>query len=107
MPDTAIYGSNDLQEKPALVSAPAPSDNVKKAYPGMQLPVWIVVEKDGSVSAVNVRSNQNLHGLDTIVEKLVRGARFTPGRVNGKPVRSATVFTFRIGKSAGDAGKTQ
>jgi hypothetical protein len=98
-PDTTVYGASDLQDKPALVSIPEPSDDVKKTYPGMLLPVWVVVEKDGTVSAAEVRINRDLHGLDTIVSKLARSARFTPGRVNGKAVRSATTFTFRISKS--------
>jgi len=94
--DTTVYDEDELGVRPALVSIPEASDADRQKYPGMELLVWVVVEKDGSVSRAESRSTTADAGLEKVALGLARRARFAPGKKAGVAVRAGKTITVRI-----------
>lgn len=94
--DTAIYPEERLDTKPLLISIPDASDGDRMKYPDLEVPVWVVVEKDGSVSRVESRSATASAGLTGVALALARQAQFTPGKKAGNAVRVGKTIVVRI-----------
>jgi hypothetical protein len=94
--DTTVYDEDELGVRPALVSIPEASDADRQKYPDMELTVWVLVEKDGSVSRAESRSTTANAGLENVALGLARRARFVPGKKAGVAVRAGKTITVRI-----------
>jgi outer membrane biosynthesis protein TonB len=95
-PDTVIYPEEKLDTKPVLVSIPDASDDDRMKYPGLEVPVWVVVERDGSVSRVESRSATANASLTGVALALARQAQFLPGKRAGNAVRAGKTIVVRI-----------
>jgi len=94
--DTTIYSEERLTVKPVLVSIPEAGDAERTKYPNTELPVWVVIEKDGSVSRAESRSTTANSGLENVALRLARQARFTPGKLSGSTVRASKTIMVKI-----------
>ena len=94
--DTNVYPEDKLSTKPKLISIPDASDDNRRKYPDMEVSVWVVIEKDGSVSRAESRSTTDNAGLDKVATGLARQARFSPGKKAGATVRASKTITVRI-----------
>jgi anti-sigma factor RsiW len=94
--DTVTYPEDALSVKPVLVSIPDASDDDRTKYPNLEVPVWVVVEKDGSVSRAESRSVTANAGLTSVALALARQAQFTPGKRAGNAVRVGKTIVVRI-----------
>jgi TonB family protein len=64
----------------------------------MDVPVWVLVERDGTVSRAEVRMALAVSGPDTVAASLARKARFQPARMGGRAVRCTRTITVRFGQ---------
>jgi hypothetical protein len=94
--DTVIYSEEKLSVKPVLVSIPDASDDDRMKYPNMEVPVWVVIEKDGSVSRAESRATTANAGLEHVALGLARQAQFTPGKRAGNAVRVGKTIVVKV-----------
>jgi TonB family protein len=94
--DTVIYSEEKLGAKPVLVSIPDAGDDDRMKYPNMEVPVWVVIEKDGSVSRAESRATTANAGLERVVLSMVRQAQFNPGTRAGNAVRVGKIIVVKI-----------
>jgi hypothetical protein len=94
--DTNVYPEDQLSTKPKLISIPDASDDARRRYPDMEVSVWVLVEKDGSVSRAESRSTTDNAGLENVAVGLARQARFSPGMKAGVAVRAGKLITVKI-----------
>jgi anti-sigma factor RsiW len=94
--DTVIYSEEKLGAKPVLVSIPDAGDDDRMKYPNMEVPVWVVIEKDGSVSRAESRATTANAGLERVALSLARQAQFLPGKRAGNAVRVGKTIVVKI-----------
>jgi outer membrane biosynthesis protein TonB len=94
--DTVIYSEEKLGAKPVLVSIPDAGDDDRMKYPNMEVPVWVVIEKDGSVSRAESRATTANAGLERVALSLARQAQFNPGTRAGNVVRVGKIIVVKI-----------
>jgi len=94
--DTSVYPEDQLSTKPKLISIPDASDDARHKYPDMEVSVWVLIEKDGSVSRAESRSTTDNAGLENVATGLARQARFSPGKKAGVAVRASKTIMVRI-----------
>jgi hypothetical protein len=93
--DTVIRDETELETKPKLISLPELPDSIRAKYAEAVIKVRVVVEMDGRVSRVELLTPAPQ--LDSVIRPLVKRARFLPGRIAGRPVRSTAVIEVKLG----------
>jgi len=94
--DTTIYSEDRLSVKPGLVSIPDANDDDRMKYPNLEVPVWVVIEKDGSVSRAESRATTANAGLEHVALSLARRAQFSSGKLAGNSVRVGKTIVVKI-----------
>lgn len=99
-----VVAVEDLTDPPALASARQAANLIQESYPsrlqrrgiGGDVVLEFVVNADGKVDDNTVEVvSASISGLGDAAKSVINRIRFTPGKVNGQPVRTQIQFPIQ------------
>ncbi|HSU16339.1 MAG TPA: TonB family protein [Longimicrobium sp.] len=93
-----------MAEKPKLLNPDDIGLRIARTHPrledvqaGGSTTLLLVIGEDGRPRSVDVATSSGRPGLDRLLANVWRGARFSPPRLDGRPVRVRTLLPVSLG----------
>ncbi|HUF19600.1 MAG TPA: energy transducer TonB [Burkholderiales bacterium] len=101
LPDLVYYPVSDLDVYPVPVSpiSVSSADAVREAgIPPARVSLWVSIDETGWPAEVAIHDSDPEAVFDDAAMTALRGARFSPARKDGRPVRSRVLIELEFGR---------